>query len=159
MRGAPRDEKGRARERKAGEPRLHRPPRQSFRQEKHAEAGERDVQQIDDVEGADDAEQRLQRQREDIREDGVVVEAEIGARVEREDAVSEERRSMTVDELVAEDPGVPDVDARVAAGLSRQMREQTYRQRPRLQNRDEHERGESACALPPGGRWHAASIL
>jgi hypothetical protein len=159
VRGAAGDEKRRAREGQSSQPRLDGAAGEPAGQQEHPESAERDIQQVDRVERADNAENRLQRQRQHVGEDRVVVQAEIGARVERKDAIGVERRSAAFDEFVPEDPGVPDVDTRVTGRLPGQMREQAHRQRPRLKDRHEDERGESACALPPGGRWHAGAPI
>ena len=66
-------------------------------------------------------------QSQDVGEHRVVVQAEIGPLVEREDPIRVERRTASVNQFVPEDPGVPDVDAGVASRGSGEMREQPYR--------------------------------
>ena len=61
------------------------------------------------------AEERQQRKGERVGEQRVVVQAQVDRWRERQDLVGEERKAAVRDDLVAEDPEVPDVDARVAA--------------------------------------------
>ena len=158
MRRAARNEERRAREGRACDPRLGRTAGHPARQQEHADARQRDVDEIDDVERSHDAEPGLERKRKEVREDRVVVKREAHRAIQGKDAHRRERPSVEIDKLVAEDPDVPDVDPGVATWCARQVSGEIKRQRPGLEQRDADERqardhdAASRGARDPGGR-------
>jgi len=117
------------------------------RQTERGVSGDHDQQQVHDVEGRDNPEQAKQWEREKVLEDRVVVKREIGRTAERKDFLCEQRQAF-VQHLVAEHPLVPDVDTRIAADWSRQMRVEMKDQRPGEGHREQHVPDESTQTHP-----------
>ena len=77
-----------------------------------------------------EARERAERNGDQVRERRVVVKAEIGDLIRTEERVGEIGGAALFNELVVEDPLIPDVDAGVSPGSACQRRPQMERQRP-----------------------------
>ncbi len=161
--GAPRYQERRAREQEARKPGLSRPDghvsAQVLSKKEHPHTAERCVDQVDDVERGHHAQQRLQRHREEVSERGVVVEAEVHPARHRHDVVRREWRVVPDEQFLPEDPCVPHVGTRVAAGIPGERIRQMERQRPCLDGRDGEKRcsHEGECGGP--GACHAGKAV
>ena len=96
----------------------------------HAKARQRDVEEVDHVERRDDSQPGQQRQREQVGEDRVVVQAQICRTAHGEDGFGVEGPTVQRSHFVAEYPGIPDIGPGVASRIAGQVRREVERQRP-----------------------------
>ena len=117
MRGAAGGQERGKREQHPGQPRRHHTPAQVAGEEEHRVGVQDAEDQVEDVEGGDEAEPRLQREGQQVREDRVVVQREVGAAGGGEEGRRIEGAAPR-QQLVPEVPEVPDVDTGVAGGVT-----------------------------------------
>ena len=108
---ATRDERGSEPEGQPRQPRGKGRAGDAPRQHECGVAGQRVKCEIEEVEGRDHADDRNQRNGQQVGEDRVVVLAEVGAAVEREDGGGAQRKRPLVHQFMSKRPEVPDVDA------------------------------------------------
>ena len=145
------DEYRRPRERDTRQERLGpRGTGRGARQPVRHERGEHAHQQVDEVERRHHAEQRDQRECQQVQEDGVVVLRQVDASGERQNLLGAERVVATKRFLV-EDPLVPDVHTGIAAGITSEVSPKIEEQWPREGT------GDQPVAKHDGelGGWHA----
>jgi len=124
------------------------------RRRRHAGA-KHHQQQVDDVEGRDQVEERADRNSEQIRERRVVVQCKRNLRAKRQNLRRQKRQLVIRDDLVPEHPEVPHVHTSIAVWHAEHRIREMQRQRPRKNERDT-DVSEERCGFSPhrfGRHW------
>ena len=108
------------------------------RKEKDGESGQRHDGQQHQIEGADDTEGVNERGSEQPHEGRVVVQAEIRSPGVRKHMVRRERQTAVAQDLVPEDPQIPDIHAEVAGRAAGKVGSKVQRQRPHQHAGERH---------------------
>jgi hypothetical protein len=117
--GAARHQHGGERKQQPGEPGLGVAPHHRSREEKHRQAVNTVSASSSTLRGRH-ADRRDQRKGQHVGEHRVVVQAQVDWRAQRQDFLREQRESPVRDDLVPEQPQIPDIDAGVTRNRPRQ---------------------------------------